>query len=183
MESAFGEPQIEGDELQKCLTYLQEELKLAAFQNKEATLYQNASVKYGDVTSMDSHTLKEKCRTANRLAQAADEIVKRREQMGPIPDTASAAYSAWQLAYSDYSAWVSALSAATEAIADGIEPPVRQVLKLASQFQKSRYVARDEGKKFLDRLGLNGNTIQKLLNEAAVAVADDDWQPKEVKED
>jgi len=183
MESAFDESQIEGDELQKCLAYLQEELKLAAFQNKEATLYQHTSAKYGDSASIDSSALKEKYRAANRLAQAADEIVKRREQMEPIPDAASAAYSAWQLAYSDYSAWVSALSAAAKAIADGIEPPVRQVLKLASQFQKSRYVARDEGKKFLDRLGLDGNTIQKLLNDAAVAVAADDWQPKEVKED
>jgi len=183
MESAFGEPQIEGDELQKCLAYLQEELKLAAFQNKEATLYQNASVKYGDATSIDSPALKEKYRAANRLAQAADEIVKRRGKMGPIPDAASAGCSAWQLAYSDYSAWVSALSAAAEAIADGIEPPVRQVLKLASQFQKSRYAARDEGKKFLDHLGLDGNMIQKLLNGAAATVADDNWQPKEVKED
>ena len=183
MESAFGEPQIEGDERQKCLAYLQEELKLAAFQDKEATLYKNASAKYLDAPPTDSLAPKEKYRAANRLAQAADEIVKRRDKMGPIPDAASAAYSGWQLAYSDYSAWVSALSAATEAIADGIEPPVREVLKLASQFQKSRYVARDEGRKFLDRLGLDGNMIQELLIDAAAAVADDDWQPKEVKED
>lgn len=183
MESPFGEPRIEGDELQKCLTYLQEELKLAAFQDKEATLYKNASAKYVDAPPTDSLAPKEKCRAANRLAQAADEIVNRRGEMGPIPDAASAAYSAWQLAYSDYSAWVSALSSAIEVIAGGIEPPVRQVLELASQFQKSRNIARDEGYKFLDRLGLNGNAVQKLLNEAAVAVAADSWQPKEVNQD
>ncbi|HEY93119.1 MAG TPA: hypothetical protein G4O17_05190 [Dehalococcoidia bacterium] len=183
MESASGEPRIEGDELQKCLDYLQEELKLAAFQDKEATLYKNASAKYIDAPLTDNLAPKERCRAANRLAQAAGEIVNRRYRIEPIPDAASAAYSAWQLAYLDYSAWVSALSAAIEAIASDIEPPARQVLKLASQFQKSRNIARTEGNKFIDRLGLNGNTVQKLLNEAAVAVAADNWQPKEVNQD
>lgn len=165
------------------MTYLQEELKLAAFQDKEATLYKNAAVKYSTVTSIDSPVFKENCRAANRLAQAASETVERRGKMGPIPDAALAAYSAWKLAYSDYSAWVSTLYTATKAIADCNDPPVKRVLELASQFQKSRQTARDEGNKFLVRLGMNGNTVQKLLNDAAAAVAADTWQPKEVNQD
>lgn len=162
---------------------MQEELKLAAFQDKEATLYKNAAVEYTTVTSIDSPVFKENCRAANRLAQAANEIVERRGKMGPIPDAALAAYSAWKLAYSDYSAWVSTLYTATKAIADCIDPPVRRVLELASQFQKSRQTARNEGNIFLVRLGMNVNTVQKLLNDAAVAAAADKWQHKEVNQD
>lgn len=181
----FGQPKIQGDELQKCLIYLEEEFKLAVFKDKGATLYTSALVKYGSPTSVDSRAFKKRCLAADRLAQAASELLRRRGKMEPIPDAASAVYSAWQLAYSDYSAWVSALSAAFEGIAGGVEPTERStewVLQLASQFQKSQHIAENESKKFVKRLKVSGYMVQKLFSSASAAVATENWQPKKGKQ-
>ena len=97
----FGQPKIQGDELQKCLTYLAEEWKLKAFQEKEVDLYNNALLECGNSISTDSQAAKEVYRAAKRLVQSARELLKRRGKITSIPEAASAMYSAWQLTYSD----------------------------------------------------------------------------------
>lgn len=176
----FGEPKIQGDELRECLVYYEEELKLKVFQEKEADLYNNAVVKYGRSISTDSYAAKEMCRAANRLAQSASEILRRRKKMAPIPNAASAMYFAWQLTYSDYSAWATAQSAAIEAVASGMEPHGERVKELLSQSEKSRHEAEKEEKKLLKRLKLNSDAAQKLFNNASAAIAAENWQPEGV---
>ena len=177
----FGEPKIQGEELHKCLAYLEEEFKLTAFQEKEADLYNNALVKYGKSISTDSHAAKEACQAANRLVQSAGEILRRREQIAPIPDAASATYFAWQLTYSDYSSWATAQAAAIEAVANGIEPISERVRELLLQSEKSREKAMKEMKKLIRRLKLSGNEAQKLFNNAIIVTKAEDWQPKKGK--
>jgi len=175
----FGEPKIGGDELQKCLNYLEEELKLKVLQEKWSDLYNNALVKYGKSISRDSRAAKEMCRAANRLAQSASEILRRRGEMASIPDAASAMYFAWQLTYSDYSAWATAQSAAIEAVANGMEPRGERVPELLLQSEKSRHKSEKEERKLLKRLKLSGDAAQKLFNKASAAIAAENWRPEE----
>ena len=178
----FGESKIRGDERQKCLSYYEQELKLKAFQEKEADLYNDAVVKYGDSMTIDNLASKEMCGAANRLSQSASAILKRRGGMASIPDVASMMYLAWQMTYSDYSAWASAQYAALQAVANGMQPNIARVRELLSQSEKSRHKAENEEKKLLKRLKLNINDISTMLSNASAAVAADNWQPKETKE-
>ena len=179
----FGEPKIQDDELHKCLTYLEEELKLKVFQEKEADLYNSALVKYGNSISTDSQAAKEMCRAANRLAESANEILRRRGKMASILDAASAMYFAWQLTYSDYSAWATAQSAAIEAVTNSMEPHDKRVRQLLEQSEKSRHKAEKEERKLLKRLKLSGDEFQKLFNNASATIAAENWHPEEVLEE
>lgn len=179
----FGKPKIEGDERQRCLSYYEAELKLKAFQEKEADLYNKAAVKYARSTPTDSDAAKEMCRAANRLSQSANEILKRRDGMPPIPDAASAMYFAWQLTYSDYAAWASAQLAAVEAVANGMQPHTERVRQLLEQSEKSRQRAEKDERKFLERLKLSASEIRKMFLNASAAVSAENWQPEEVRDD
>ena len=178
----FGGPRIRGDELRECLAYYEQELKLKVFQEKEADLYNNALVKYGNSMTTDSLASKEMCRAASRLSQSASAILKRRAGMGSIPDVASSMYLAWQMTYSDYSAWASAQYAAIQAVANGMQPNVDRVRKLLLESEKSRHKAENEEKSLLKRLNLNINDINRMLSNTSAAVATDNWQPKETEE-
>jgi len=98
----FGEPKIQGDEFRKCLEYYSEETKIVVFQTREADLYNNALVKYGNSIPTDRRATKEMCQAANRLVQAANDILQCRAKMASIPNAASAMYFAWQTVFSDY---------------------------------------------------------------------------------
>jgi len=174
----FSEPKIQGDELRKCLAYYEQELKFKVFQEKEADLYNNALIKYGRSISTDSRAAKEVRQAANRLAQSASEILERRGKMTSIPDAASAMYFAWQLTYSDYSAWATAQSAAIEAVTNGLEPHGERVRELLSQSEKSRHEAENEEKKLIKRLKLSGGEVQKLFSNASAAITAENWQPE-----
>lgn len=176
----FGEPKIQGGQLRECLVYYEEELKLKVFQEKEADLYNNALVKYGRSISTDSCAAKEMCRAANRLVQAASEVLRRRSKMVSIPDAASAMYFTWQITYEDYSAWAESQAAAMEAVVNGMIPRSERVRGLLSQSEKSRHRAENEEKKFLKRLKLGGDEMRKLLFNASRAVTAQEWQPIEV---
>lgn len=181
----FGEQKIQGDELRRCLAYYEEEVKLTVFQEKEADLYNNALVKYGNSITIDSYAAKEMCQAASRLAEAASEIMRRRDKMAPIPDAASAMYFAWQVAFSAYLAWATAQCAAIEAIASGMEPRGERVRELLEQFQKFHDRAQNEERKFLKplkRSGIGGSTLQKLLSDASAIIASENWQPEGEKQ-
>ena len=94
----FGQPKIQGEELRKCLAYLEEEWKLSAFQEKEVNIYNDARARWITSMSPDSHAVKEMRKTADRLAQAASEIIRRRGDMLSIPEAASAFIQSGSLA-------------------------------------------------------------------------------------
>ena len=173
----FGKPKIEDYELQKCLAYLEKEWEIRAFQGKEVDLYNKALVEYSKEISTDSTAAKEVYRAAKRLVQSAREILKRRGKVTSIPDTASAMYSAWQLAYSDYSAWTETQPGVVEAVANGLEPNSEHVQKLLLQTEKSRREAEKEEEKLLKRLKLSGDEAKKLFRKALDIVVAEDWQP------
>ena len=173
----FGKPKIEDYELQKCLAYLEEEWKIRAFQEKEVDLYNKALVGCSKEISTDSTAAKEVYRAAKRLVQSTREILRRRGKLTSIPDTASAMYSAWQLTYSDYSAWTETQPDVVEAVANGLEPNREHVRKLLLQAEKSRREAEKEEEKLLKRLKLSGDEAKKLFRKALDTVVAEDWQP------
>lgn len=178
MEDRSRYRELPNEEFQRCLVYLEEEWKLKAFQDKEAELYNNALVKYAGSMVSDSLASKEMCKAANRLAESATEIVRRRASMASIPNVASATYLKWQTTYSDYSAWATAQCAAIEALADGIIPNSQRVKELLSQSEKNRSQAEKEEKKVMKCLGLRIDEVSKMLSNASAAVAADNWQPR-----
>ena len=190
-EAKAGEPGLgestpigrvaEHDIRQQCSAYYQEELKLKAFQEKEADLYNEALVKYGMSVGTDDRAAKQMLRAANRLAEAANEILRRRSKMAAVPDMASAMYFAWQTTYSDYSAWTSAQAAAVSAVGDGLMPHSEQIKRLLSESEKSRRKAEGQEKKFLRQLKLSSNEGRNMLIEASMVVENENWQPPQVK--
>ena len=178
----FSKPKIEGDELQKCLAYLEEEGKLVIFRGKEEDLYNNASVKYGKSVATDSHAAKEMCRAANRLVQAASEIIRRRSEMTSVPDVASAMYFAWEKSYLAYLASTTAESAAWEAEASGMKPDYEYLRRLFIKSEDLRRKALQEERKLAKRLKLSGDVIRRMYNNAQAAIVNENWQPQKSEE-
>lgn len=162
---------------QECLAYLEEEWKLKAFQSKEADLWNNGLVKYGNSMVTDSLASKEMCKAAKRLQQATGEILRRRGRMVSIVDMAAVMYSKWGVAYLDYQAWAEAQCAAIEAVAEGMVPNSERVKELLSQAEKSRSQAEKEERKLIKRLKLSAADLSRMLASASAAVADESWQP------
>ncbi|MDD5082682.1 MAG: hypothetical protein PHU08_04840 [Dehalococcoidales bacterium] len=181
MNFIFGKPRIAGDELVRCLNYLEEEWKLSIFQEKAAEIYNNTLMAYGSSVSKDRHAATEMRRAADYLAQAAAEILRRRDKMVRIPDVASAMYSAWQKTYVDYAGWTKAQYAAIIATANGTDPDANQIQELFAQAERSRERAEDEESKLLKRLKLDDAEMQRLLDKATAAVATESWQPQIAK--
>lgn len=173
---AHSTPKIKEDESEKCLTYLEQEYKLAAFQDREAERFNHALLRYGNSNYSDS-IAQQMCPAALRLADAAREIVKRRHDMTSIPDVASNMYSAWLLTSAEYLAWTEAQVAAMAALSQGLEPSGSQLQKLLLQSEKTRRKAMNEEQKLLKRFRLSSDEISRILNNAITAVEAADWQP------
>ncbi len=171
------------NELQECLACFEAETKVIAFQTKEADLYNNAMVKYGNSIMENPLAAREACKAAKRLSQAATEVLRRHEQIRNVPVAASAMHHAWYVTFHANAAWASATAKAIEAMAEGMNPHTIYVQQLVEEYQKAQRRAEDEDKKFLKRLKVSAEDIAKIVARATtIDVADDDWQPKETEE-
>lgn len=177
MRLLFGKSKIKGDELSKCLAYLEEEWKLTAFQEKEADIYNDALVKYGSLMEIDRNAAKEMCQAINRLLQSASEILGRRSRISSVPDVASVSFSAWQSTYTSYLTWTQAQAAVIQALADGTEPNVRRSTELISKSENHRSIAMSELRILLKRLDISGKELQGLHDHATTTVEEDNWKP------
>jgi len=173
-----GRPKIEGEELQKCLAYLEEEGKLVVFRGKEEDLYNNALVKYGKSVAIDDHAAKEMFRAAKRLAAAANEIIRRRSEMVSVPDVASTMYFAFQKSYLAYSQHVEAECAAWETESNGMKPDYEYLRRLSLQSEDLRLKALKEERKLAERLKLSGDVVRGMYNNALATIEAENWQPK-----
>lgn len=181
----FGSPKIDGKELQECLACFEAETKVIAFQTKEADLYNNAMVKYGNSISAAALAAKDMKKATKRLSQAATEILKRHEEIKNVPDAASAMHSAWHATFLANAAWASAMVTAIEsnifallAVAKGMNPQIEYAQQLAKELQKAWRRAEDEDKKFLKQLKVDAEDIAKIVARATTVIATDDWEPK-----
>jgi hypothetical protein len=173
----FSNPKIEGDELQQCLAYFEAETKVITFQTKEADIYNNAMVKYGNSIIKNTLAAKEACKAVKRLTQSAAEVCKRHEEIKDIPTAAQAMRYAWHLTFLANLAWASATAAAIEAMANDMDPNVLYVQQLVEEYQKAWRIADDEDKKFINRLKVSGEDIAQIMYRATKASEMDDWEP------
>jgi len=181
----FGEPKLDREEFNQCLKYLEEHYKLTTFQEKEADIYNESLTQYMPSLTTDSHSAKEMLKVAERFKKAAHLLLTRSKQLVSVPEPAGALHFAWQIVFSDYTAWVDAQYAVYAAIAKGNPPFAEHVQTLFRQQEKSHQKALQEEKKLLKLLRANGLTpsdIQRLIDKAFAAIASENWQPEEAKE-
>ncbi len=175
----FGSPKIDGKELQECLACFEAETKVIAFQTKEADLYNNALVKYGNSIMENPLAASEACKAAKRLSQAATEILRRHEEIKNVPVAASAMHHAWYVTFHANTAWASATAKAIEAMAESMNPHTMYIQQLVEEYQKAWRWAENEDKKFLKRLKVSAEDIAKIVARATtIDETDDDWEPK-----
>jgi len=175
----FSAPKIQGAELKECLSYYNAQLRIGAFQTREADLHNETMVKYIESAEESRLAAREVAKAANRLSQAAAEILRRHKQLGRPPNAAQAMHSAWYGAYSAYANWASATLAATEAMLNGMKPNRMYVQQLLKEFNRWWRRANDEEKKFVKQLKVDSYEYQNMLDRATSDAAVDSWKPEQ----
>lgn len=181
----FGSSKIDGKELQECLAYFEAENQVLAFQVKEADLFNNAMVEYGNSIMETPAAAWYMKKATKRLSQAATEILKRHEKIKNVPVEASSMHSAWHKAFLANAAWASAMVKAIEsnifallAMAEGMNPQIEYAQQLAEEYHKAYRNAEAEYEKLLKRLKIGEEDKAKIATRATTIDATDDWKPK-----
>jgi predicted transposase YbfD/YdcC len=173
----FSSPKIDGNELQDCLACFEAQSRVIAFQTKEADLYNNAMVKYGDSISNNPSAAKQAVKAAKRLSEAANEVIRRHNQIQNVPDVASAMHYAWYVTFMANAAWASATASAIAAMAEGLNANTIYIQQLVQEYQKAWGRADKEDKKFLKRLKVNAEDIAEIITRATNIESTNDWEP------
>jgi len=174
----FSNAGIVGDELQRCLAYYEAEMKVTAFQTREADLFNNTLVKYLDSMAEDHVAARQVCDAANRLVQSAQEVLRRHEEISSIPQAAYSMRYAWHVTLLAHATWAEATLSAMEALANGMTPHYAYVQDLVAKYQAACGKAQKEDKKFLKRLQVTPDAFEKIINRCNDAGETDSWQPK-----
>ena len=178
-------PTIRDEERQECLAYYEEEKKLQLILERVGRLFDKNLGKYEDEffkarkAGREFWSIFEKIEEVNvYISQAATAIVKRKKAMRPAPSPASAMSSAWLAAYLDYEALKDPSNIA--AGYNSMEVQARKVRQkeLVEKSKKSLHKALDEEKEFCQRLKVSGGEYQRIVDNAARAVAADEWLRK-----
>lgn len=174
-------PRIEDEERERCLTYTKTVGNISAFWDRESTLFNNTLVRYLDSITESPVAASEVCMAANRLVQAAKEVIHRHELIQPIPDAAlqmQSAYIAFLISLKD---WVESTLEAMETLANGLPPHYEYVQQLMEKRESAWHEVQTEEKKLLERLGLSTPEIEALLKQIYSSLnttKDDIWQPE-----
>jgi len=170
------EAEVPAEQREALLAYLNEEWRIAAFQDLEAERYNNEATKYGGA-GPGSAAFAKMITAARRLNASAIELDRRHSALQPIPDQASGAYFAWQATYMAYGEWASTILASCEAYEEDVMPDVARVQRLFSQMEKCRERAQNEEGKLIRRLKLRGEDVRQLLQESRAAAKSEKWEP------
>ena len=176
----LGKSKITGDELQQYLAYYEAEMRVLAFQTKEADLFNNTMVKYFESVTKDAVAAREMCDASNRRVQAIHEVLKRHKEINPVPEAASAMHYAWYITFLAVATWAEASLSAMKAIANGMKPHHAYVQHLVSEYQTSWCKAQKEDRKFLRRLQVKPHIIEKIMRQCIETAEADCWQPKSI---
>jgi hypothetical protein len=180
------EPTIKGNERQECLAYYEEEKKLRLLYERVEQLFDKRVGEYENELSRARRrsaddffaNLEKIGEIHEHISQAADEILKRKRQMEPAPSAASAMSSAWLAAYSDYTALRDPSNIVAGSNPVEVEIRRQRVKELFTNFNKSLHKAWKEEKEFGKRLKLSSGEYQRIVDNAARAVAADEWLQK-----
>jgi len=157
----------------KCLSYLQEEMKLWAFRQIEELLFNEVFVQYHDG---QADIPREKLINATkRVVQSAQEILRRRQKITSVPEIASSMFYAYQKRYEDYLS----LKQEQANIITELTPSIGDTNRLEESWvmeKKSREIAMKEEKKLLGQLKLSDSEIMKMRADAVAIVKAEKWQ-------
>ena len=134
-------------------------------------------VKYGNSISQNPSAASEACKAANRLSQAATEVLRRHNEIKNVPTAALAVHGAWRATLFANEAWASATAAAIEVMSRGMSPNMAYVQQFVKEYKKAWRQTQDEDKKFLKRLKVSGEDIARITR-ATTPDAAEDWQPQ-----
>jgi len=174
---------IDSNQLRECLHYLEESCQIAAFQAKEADLYNEALVKYDNSVTDDSNATAETRRATDRLAQAARKTLERHESIDHVPTPASSMHYAWWATLRSYSAWASAKNKAITADKHGIVIETASIEKLMKEYQKAWIKAEKEENRFCKHLKINTDDVSRIVTRAKNAVSTEKWEPASISID
>lgn len=180
-KSLLGKARITGDELQQCLTYYEAEMRINAFQVKEADLFNNTMVKYFESIIEDAEAARKMCDAANRRVQAIQEVLRRHESIHPVPEAAFSMRHEWYITFLAVATWAEATLSAMEAIANGMKPHFAYVQHLVGEYQTAWRKAQKEDRKFLRRLQVTPDVIDKIMRRCSEAAEANNWQPKPIQ--
>jgi tetratricopeptide (TPR) repeat protein len=176
----FIKAKITGEELQQCLAYYEAENRILAFQTKEADLFNNTMVKYSESITKDADAAHEMCNASIRRVQSIYEVLRRHEEINPVPEAASSMHYAWYMTFLAVATWAEATSSATEAISNGMKPHLAYIQHLVDEYQTAWRKAQKEDRKFLRSLKITPDIIEKIIRRCSEAAKADCWQPKSV---
>lgn len=170
----FGSPKIDGEELQQCLTYLEAESNLIALQSREADLFNNSMIEYGNSIINNPSATEDMKKATQQLARVATEILKEHDDIKDVPAAVSTMHSAWQTAFLINSSWASAMVKAIEsnifaflATAKDISPEIIHAQQLAEEYHKAYNDAQNEFRRLLKKLKLSAEDKYRIEARAA----------------
>jgi hypothetical protein len=166
------------DKQPEYLAYYGAEVEITAFQAKEADLFNEVLTEHGDAMKEDHAAASEVRAAAQRLVEAAKEIIRRRDEMQPVPVAAFALHWAWHITSLTYGVWTQSTLAAMEALAAGMAPHYKYVQHVAGEHKAAWLKAQREEKKFLRQLRTSKGEIKKIVDQSIEAAKTDSWQPE-----
>lgn len=180
--SLSRKPRIEGEERERCLAYITEAVtNITAFWDRESNLFNNTLVKYLDSITESPLAASEVCKAANRLVQAAQEVIHRNDAIQPIPKAAFPMHYAYSTLFLSAKDWAESTLAAIEAQANGMTPHYEYVQRLMEKRESERHEAYDEEEKLLKQLGLTESEIEAIprqVHSRLDAAKEDSWHPE-----
>ena len=170
--------EITSHERQECLAYYEAEVGVTTFQSKEADLFNEVVDTHIDILTEDPAAAREVSIAARRLVQAAKEIIRRRDDIQPIPQAAFSMHWAWYITSIAYAAWAQATLSTMEALANG-QTPQYYVRHLVEEHEIVWRKAQKDEKKFLKQLRIPAGEIDQIVERSIEAAEMDHWQPDE----
>jgi tetratricopeptide (TPR) repeat protein len=178
----FARPTMTDEERRRCLAYHDEQLRVAAFLDRERRLLDGTLDECWPAVSHSPEAAGELCRASDRFRQAAEEAVRRQEMIQSVPAAASRFHAAESAHFSWTSAWAKANLAVMETLAQGRPPFYVPFERLEGEAASAWQEARETYRSFRRCLGLaagEADALQKALRthdfeEAGV----DEWRPE-----
>jgi len=174
----FGR-KIDQEERDKCLSYLQEEMKMIAFREIEQSLFDEVFIQYyrQDYEKKGDMTREQLTNASKRVVEAAKEILRRRQSMLPVPDIASSMFYAYQRRFEDY---LDLKEKQADSVTSfiSVSGTADRLQESMTAEKRSRDVTLKEEKKLWRKLKLGDSEVMKMRNDAVAAVKAENWQPK-----
>lgn len=172
----FGGPKISDEEREEILKYFDDSSAVIGLQTREADRYNSELLIH--MNHLDEpESVRTLLDASDRLLRCAEECILRQRNLSPLPERASASYSAWSVTLDAYLQWARATHDAFVAISEAKTPLAERVQLLFSQQERHRKFADREDLKLLRPLGLNANDLRRIVDQASESIETVQWEP------